>query len=110
MLTLIPIGHAKVAATDVTTCEACWRQPVTTIRSTPGARDLLCDTCAAEGNPVRVLLFPPFGIYRLTERMVEVGKHGKPTPLWSCAVPPGLEWCTACAIRAWPLRGVGARP
>ncbi|MEU5977538.1 hypothetical protein [Streptomyces sp. NPDC047315] len=80
MLILIPVSAAKLTPTDVTTCEACWRQPVTTIRSTPGVRDLLCDACATEGNPVRVELFPPLGIYLLTERRLEAGKHGKPTP------------------------------
>ncbi|MEU9602850.1 hypothetical protein [Streptomyces sp. NPDC048057] len=75
MLTLTPAGAARLTATDVTTCEACWRQRVTTIRTAPGVRDLLCDTCATEGNPVRVELFPPLGIYRLTERRLEAGKQ-----------------------------------
>ncbi|MEU5980153.1 hypothetical protein [Streptomyces sp. NPDC047315] len=77
---LIPVGRTKLTATDVTTCEACWRKPVAVVRTDPRGRDLLCVPCATEHNPVRVDLFPPLGVYGLTERMVEAGKHGKPTP------------------------------
>ncbi|WTY28493.1 hypothetical protein OG582_18200 [Streptomyces anulatus] len=55
----------KFSATDVVTCEACWRAPVTAVRRTEGGRDLLCRACAESGCPRRVDLFPPFGIYRL---------------------------------------------
>ncbi|OLO31691.1 hypothetical protein PZ61_0214805 [Streptomyces sp. MNU77] len=53
------------SATDVRTCEACWRAPVTAVRRTGGGRDLLCRACAESGCPCRVDLFPPYGIYRL---------------------------------------------
>ncbi|MEV6453354.1 hypothetical protein OH797_20250 [Streptomyces anulatus] len=53
------------SATDVRTCEACWRAPVTAVRHTEGGRDLLCRACAESGRPRRVDLFPPYGIYRL---------------------------------------------
>ncbi|MFD7418101.1 hypothetical protein ACFW9S_04980 [Streptomyces anulatus] len=53
------------SATDVRTCEASWRAPVTAVRRTGGGRDLLCRACAESGCPRRVDLFPPYGIYRL---------------------------------------------
>ncbi|MFJ2074748.1 hypothetical protein ACIOGW_06120 [Streptomyces anulatus] len=53
------------SATDVRTCEACWRAPVTAVRRTGGGRDLLCRACAESARPRRVDLFPPYGIYRL---------------------------------------------
>ncbi|WP_257895124.1 hypothetical protein [Streptomyces anulatus] len=53
------------SATDVRTCEACWRAPVTSARHTVHGRDLLCRACAEGGCPRRVDLFPPYGIYRL---------------------------------------------
>lgn len=69
----------KPTPTDVTTCEACWKAPVECARYVPPPpddtegqasnvvhRDLLCWPCAESGNPVRVEVFPPFGIYRLT--------------------------------------------
>ncbi|MGW1276015.1 hypothetical protein ACWD4V_03540 [Streptomyces tsukubensis] len=70
----------KLTATDVTHCEACWTAPVTTIRTTTEGRDLLCAPCTTANTPPRVLLFPPLGIYRLTERRLDMGKHGKPKP------------------------------
>ncbi|WP_237550883.1 hypothetical protein [Streptomyces sp. SID5614] len=54
-----------LSATDVHTCEACWRSPVTAVRRTVLGRDLLCWECAEGGCPRRVDLFPPYGIYRL---------------------------------------------
>ncbi|MFE0427619.1 hypothetical protein [Streptomyces sp. NPDC058953] len=66
--------------TDVTTCEACWRAPVTIARITPTTRDLLCTPCAHDHTPPRTSLFPPLGIYRLTHRALDMGKHGKPRP------------------------------
>ncbi|MEI5035862.1 hypothetical protein RB201_34225 [Streptomyces sp. S1A(2023)] len=56
------------SATDVATCEACWRFPVTAARHTVHGRDLLCRACAESGRPRRVDLFPPYGIYRLYHR------------------------------------------
>ncbi|RSS79366.1 hypothetical protein, partial [Streptomyces sp. WAC06614] len=66
--------------TDVTVCEACWKDPVQAVRTTPLAphRDLLCTSCAAQGHPVRVELFPPLGVYRLTRTRVSRGKHRNP--------------------------------
>ncbi|MFD3903822.1 hypothetical protein ACFXOL_02015 [Streptomyces californicus] len=55
----------RLSATDVRTCEACWREPVTAARHTVRGRDLLCRACAESGCPRRVDLFPPYGIYRL---------------------------------------------
>ncbi|MER7882555.1 hypothetical protein ABTY35_06915 [Streptomyces fimicarius] len=54
-----------LSVTDVRTCEACWRAPVTAVRRTANGRDLLCRACAEGGCPRRVDLFPPYGIYRL---------------------------------------------
>ncbi|MFI5619437.1 hypothetical protein [Streptomyces sp. NPDC051567] len=58
----------ETAATDVVTCEACGREPVQPVRTTPDSphRDLLCGSCAEQNAPVRAGLFPPPGIYRLT--------------------------------------------
>ncbi|MET9768801.1 hypothetical protein [Streptomyces sp. NPDC006415] len=53
------------SVTDVLTCEACWREPVTAVWNTAHGRDLLCRACAEGGCPPRVDLFPPYGIYRL---------------------------------------------
>lgn len=80
MLTLTPVDRSKLTATDVETCEACWRQPVTIVRTSTGTRDLLCGACAGEDCTPRVQLFPPLGMYGLTERRLKMGKHGKPTP------------------------------
>lgn len=55
----------RLSPTDVRTCEACWRAPVTAVRRTSNGRDLLCRGCAEGGCPRRVDLFPPYGIYRL---------------------------------------------
>lgn len=55
----------RLSPTDVRTCEACWRAPVTAVRRTSNGRDLLCRVCAEGGCPRRVDLFPPYGIYRL---------------------------------------------
>jgi hypothetical protein len=57
-----------LSATDVRTCEACWMKPATVARRTGNGRDLVCAGCAEGQYPRRVDLFPPFGIYRLTER------------------------------------------
>ncbi|MFH8619141.1 hypothetical protein ACH4E8_29325 [Streptomyces sp. NPDC017979] len=77
---LIPVRRAKLTETDVTTCESCWREPVTVVRTGSRGRALLCVSCATGDCPLRVVVFPPFGMYGVTERMVEAGKHGKPTP------------------------------
>ncbi|MFB6517425.1 hypothetical protein [Streptomyces sp. NPDC056401] len=75
-----------MSATDVTTCEACWREPVETARTAAHGhgRDLLCIPCAEAGYLPRVRLFPPFGIYKLTGRKLkmtlEMGKHGGGNP------------------------------
>ncbi|AZK94954.1 MULTISPECIES: hypothetical protein [Streptomyces] len=61
-------------------CEACWNTTVATVRNTTEGRDLLCVPCADSNYPARVVLFPPLGIYRLTERRLDLGKHGKPKP------------------------------
>ncbi|MDX3336643.1 hypothetical protein PV409_01550 [Streptomyces sp. ME02-6979.5a] len=53
------------SVTDVCTCEACWRAPVTAVLRTVLGRDLLFRACAVGGCPRRVDVFPPFGIYRL---------------------------------------------
>ncbi|SCK40087.1 MULTISPECIES: hypothetical protein [Streptomyces] len=55
----------RLSPTDVRTCEACWREPVTAVRRTLRGRDLLCRACAEGGCPRRVDVFPPYGIYRL---------------------------------------------
>ncbi|MFJ5735444.1 hypothetical protein [Streptomyces microflavus] len=65
---------------DVRTCEACWNAPVTAARSTENGRDLLCEECAKADYPRRVDLFPPLGIYGLTERRIEQGRHGSGPP------------------------------
>lgn len=72
--------------TDVTTCDACWREPVEVARPTPHShgRDLLCIPCAEAGYPARVDLFPPLGIYKINRRTLkmtlEMGKHGTGSP------------------------------
>ncbi|PCG81695.1 hypothetical protein CIB93_34010 [Streptomyces sp. WZ.A104] len=58
----------SLSVTDVRTCEACWRAPVTAVRHSTDGRDLLCRACAESGRPCRVGLFPPYGIYRLHRR------------------------------------------
>ncbi|WP_239142292.1 hypothetical protein [Streptomyces sp. SID8016] len=65
-----------LTTTDVRTCEACWRAPVTAVRHTDRGRDLLCRACAEGGCPRRVDLFPPFGIYGLPERRIGAGGQG----------------------------------
>ncbi|MEU3601137.1 hypothetical protein ABZ714_20820 [Streptomyces sp. NPDC006798] len=77
---MILAPHFPRTATDVTTCEACWRNPVTTARITDTGRDLLCAPCVHTDAPPRTILFPPLGIYRLTHRRIDMGKHGKPKP------------------------------
>ncbi|WP_432008943.1 hypothetical protein [Streptomyces bacillaris] len=69
-----------LSETDVRTCEACWKAPVTAARVTDGGRDLLCEECAEGNCPRRVDLFPPLGVYGLTERRIEMGKHGSGSP------------------------------
>lgn len=69
-----------LSPTAVTTCEACWREPVEGVRVTAAGTDLLCRPCAVGSYPRRVDLFPPFGIYGLTSRRIEMGKHGSGSP------------------------------
>ncbi|MEV8048980.1 hypothetical protein [Streptomyces bacillaris] len=69
-----------LSETDVRTCEACWTKPVTAARSTEAGRDLLCEECAEGNCPRRVDLFPPLGIFRLSARRIEMGKHGSGPP------------------------------
>lgn len=81
-----------LSATDVRTCEACWTEPVTASRSVGGGqRDLLCGGCADANVPRRVDLFPPLGIYRLSARRIQMGKHSsgapKPPPNQGPALP-----------------------
>ncbi|MFF2192931.1 hypothetical protein [Streptomyces sp. NPDC058157] len=66
--------------TDVVTCEACWQNPVQAARVTHAGsrRDLLCVLCAQHNHPVRVDIFPPLGIYKLTWRTITMGKHRNP--------------------------------
>ncbi|MEV7426887.1 MULTISPECIES: hypothetical protein [unclassified Streptomyces] len=86
-----------LSATDCRYCESCWVSPVARARLVGDeARDLLCGGCAEENFPRRVDLFPPFGIYRLTCRMVPLydAKHAKPGPPkmppdQGPALPPG---------------------
>ncbi|MEE1802860.1 hypothetical protein PUR57_29975 [Streptomyces sp. JV176] len=66
-------------------CEACWKNSVEAVRTTPdGTRDLLCLECAQGNYPRRVDLFPPLGIYGLMPRRVRVkvpardSGHGHP--------------------------------
>ncbi|WP_239516206.1 hypothetical protein [Streptomyces sp. ICC4] len=70
----------RTSATDVTTCEACWREPVETARAATHThgRDLLCIPCAEAGYVPRVVLFSPLGIYGLSARRLKMGKHGAP--------------------------------
>lgn len=70
----------EATATDVVTCEACWRETVATARAARHAhgRDLLCVPCAEAGYPARVDLFPPLGVYGLSARHLKMGKHGSP--------------------------------
>ncbi|WP_446446980.1 hypothetical protein [Streptomyces bacillaris] len=70
--------------TDVRACEACWVASVTAVRRTEAGRDLLCAECADRDRPRRVDLFPPYGIYGVTMRRIEQGRHGnglQPTSL-----------------------------
>ncbi|RPK47994.1 hypothetical protein EES37_10325 [Streptomyces sp. ADI91-18] len=70
----------ETTVTDVVTCEACWREPVQAARtaSRGARRDLLCASCAEQGYPVRVELFPPLGVYGLTRDRVTMEKHRNP--------------------------------
>jgi len=71
----------NLSPTDVTTCEACWERPVSVARTSPTrTRDLLCVSCARSGYVPRVVLFPPLGVYGLTGRRIEMGKHAAPKP------------------------------
>ncbi|MEU6312453.1 hypothetical protein [Streptomyces sp. NPDC047014] len=76
------------SATDVTVCEACWREPVQAARTThrDRGRDLVCIPCAQAGCPARVELFPPLGIYGLNGRKLGMGKRGSPG---GPRLPPG---------------------
>lgn len=70
-----------LSETDVRVCEACWTGPVTSSRpAADGQRDLLCGDCADANAPRRVDLFPPLGIYGLSARRIEMGKHGSGSP------------------------------
>lgn len=67
--------YVKLSATDCRYCEACWLEPVDVARKkADGTRDLLCDGCAAANYSRRVDIFPPFGIYGLTERKIASGR------------------------------------
>ncbi|MCY0943519.1 hypothetical protein [Streptomyces antarcticus] len=70
----------KLTPTDVTTCEACWRAPVEAARVGRGARDLLCLGCAETNAAPRVVLFPPLGVYGLSTKRIEMGKHAGGPP------------------------------
>ncbi|MFI5621011.1 hypothetical protein [Streptomyces sp. NPDC051567] len=72
----------ETTVTDVVTCEACWRDPVQLVRRVARSphRDLLCGSCAEQEHPVRVELFPPLGVYRLTWEKVTLAKHRAPGP------------------------------
>ncbi|RST03104.1 hypothetical protein EF910_21185 [Streptomyces sp. WAC07149] len=63
------VTEFATTATDVVTCEACWRNPVQAARTTSHStrRDLLCVPCAQQDHPVRVEIFPPLGIYKLSK-------------------------------------------
>lgn len=81
-----------LSETDVRVCEACWTAPVTASRpAADGQRDLLCGGCADANAPRRVDLFPPLGVYGLTARHIEMGKHSsgapKPPPNQGPALP-----------------------
>ncbi|MEU8561734.1 hypothetical protein AB0C45_09620 [Streptomyces cyaneofuscatus] len=76
-----------LSTTDVRTCEACWIAPVTVARCTETGRDLLCGECAEGDYPCRVDLFPPYGVYGVTIRRIEQGRHRGGPPLPS---PPSL--------------------
>ncbi|MGW1661076.1 hypothetical protein [Streptomyces microflavus] len=81
-----------LSKTDTRFCEACWTEPVTASRSVGGGqRDLLCGGCAEANAPRRVDLFPPLGMYKLTGRRIEMGKHSggapKPPPNQGPALP-----------------------
>ncbi|MEU5137939.1 hypothetical protein AB0H02_36770 [Streptomyces californicus] len=57
-----------LSGTDVITCEACRKAPVTAARHTPDGHDLLCGECAEGNYPRRVDLFPPLGLFGRPER------------------------------------------
>ncbi|MFB4424786.1 hypothetical protein C5F59_027370 [Streptomyces sp. QL37] len=69
-----------MSETAVRTCEACWTNPVEGVRVTAAGTDLLCRGCAIGNYPRRVDLFPPLGIYGLTARKLEMGRHGSGRP------------------------------
>ncbi|WP_432147356.1 hypothetical protein [Streptomyces sp. bgisy029] len=69
-----------LSATDVRTCEACWNAPVTAIRRTGAGRDLLCQRCAEGDYPLRVDLFPPYGIYGVKVRRAGWIRHASESP------------------------------
>lgn len=69
-----------LAPTAVTTCEACWNAPVEGVRVTAAGTDLLCRACAISNYPRRVDLFPPLGVFGLTARKLEMGRHGSGSP------------------------------
>ncbi|MEU0306874.1 MULTISPECIES: hypothetical protein [Streptomyces] len=71
---------ATLSPTAVTTCEACWVNPVEGVRVTDAGADLLCRPCAGGNYPRRVDLFPPLGMYGLTARRIEMGRHGSGSP------------------------------
>ncbi|MGW1201618.1 hypothetical protein [Streptomyces cyaneofuscatus] len=71
---------AALSQTAVTTCEACWVELVEGVRVTDAGTDLLCRPCVVGNYPRRVDLFPPLGIYGLTERRIEQGRRGGGSP------------------------------
>ncbi|MFI5723441.1 hypothetical protein [Streptomyces cyaneofuscatus] len=71
---------AALSSAAVTTCEVCWVELVEGVRVTDAGTDLLCRPCAVGNYPRRVDLFPPLGIYGLTERRIEQDRHGSGPP------------------------------
>ncbi|MFC9650322.1 MULTISPECIES: hypothetical protein [unclassified Streptomyces] len=70
-----------LSKTDCWYCESCWINSVEAARTTQdGCMDLLCLSCAEANFPRRVDIFPPFGIFGLSNRKSRIsnGKHAKP--------------------------------
>ncbi|WP_099129593.1 hypothetical protein [Streptomyces sp. ScaeMP-e48] len=82
--------NATQSPTAVITCEACWVNPVQGVRVTDAGTDLLCRPCAVAEYPRRVDLFPPLGVYKLTGRRIEQGRHGSGSPQTPPSPGPAL--------------------